>query len=449
MLTQEIIAYKDNLERVLDNLKEGIIAHDLNRRIFFFNQAAENITGYSKSDVIGQDCHVAMGGPFCGNRCQFCGNQPGIADKTGYSTYIRTMQGEYRCIEMCITAINNEIGERVGVVASFRDADNCLNLQIEAEKIQGFGEIIGNDVRMLDIFQQIRNVARYDYPIHISGETGTGKELVAAAIHYESNRKNGPFVPINCGALPEGLIESELFGHVKGAFTGAVRDKKGRFELADGGTIFLDEVAELSKPVQAKLLRFLQEGEFEKVGGEKTISVNVRVTSATNRDLKQAVQRNQFRDDLYYRLNVIPIHLPPLRERKTDIPLLIDHFLSQAGKRYNQPIQGISQEAMSRLMAYHWPGNIRELQNTIQYAIVHRKNSRIDACDLPSEIQAAAACKMTTPRGPKLKLDPKTTLEALTKTAGNKSRAATILGVGRATLYRFLEEHPQLCHQWE
>lgn len=449
MLNNGIVSYQNNLERILDNLKEGVIAHDVNRRIFFFNQAAEHITGYSKSEVLGQDCHKAMGGPFCGNRCQFCGPQPMAEDKIEYSTYIRTKQGEHRCIEMCVTAMDNENGERVGVLASFRDVTSCLNLQLKAEKIQGFGEIIGNDIRMRDVFQQIRNVARYDYPIHISGETGTGKELVAAAIHYECSRKSGPFVPINCGALPEGLIESELFGHVKGAFTGAVRDKKGRFELADGGTIFLDEVAELSKPVQAKLLRFLQEGEFEKVGGEKTISVDVRVSSATNKDLKQEVRQNRFRDDLYYRLNVIPIHLPPLRERKTDIPLLINHFLTQAGKRYNQPVLGISPEAISRLMAYHWPGNIRELQNAIQYAIVHCKDLRIAPHNLPDEIQAIGACHITTRKGPRMKLDAHATVEALKKAAWNKSKAAKYLGVGRATLYRFLEDNPQLCHQRE
>ena len=185
---------------------------------------------------------------------------------------------------------------------------------------------------MIKVFQQIINVAEYDYPVHIFGETGTGKELVAEAIHKESPRKDGPFVPINCGAMPEGLVESELFGHVKGSFSGAIRNKKGRFELADGGTIFLDEVAELSKHMQAKLLRFLQDGKFEKVGGEKTVRINVRVISATNKDLKEEMKANRFRDDLYYRINVLPISLPPLRKRKSDIPLLVDHFLKQAVK---------------------------------------------------------------------------------------------------------------------
>ncbi len=442
---ERIISYADNLERVLDNLKEGVIAHDLNRRIFFFNAAAERITGYDRSEVMGKDCHEAMGGPFCGSRCHFCGSHSMTGDSSEYSTYIRTKEGEYRCVEMCVTAMHLENGEKIGVLASFQDGTNCVNLQLKAEKIHGFGEIIGQDPRMLEIFQQIRNVARYDYPVHIFGETGTGKELVASAVHFESSRKNGPFVPINCGALPEGLIESELFGHVKGAFTGAIRDKKGRFELADGGTVFLDEVAELSKPMQAKLLRFLQEGEFEKVGGEKTISVNVRVSSATNKNLKREVAENRFRDDLYYRLNVIPIHLPPLRERKTDIPLLIRHFISQAEKRHNQPCEGVSSEAMSRLLAYHWPGNIRELQNAIQYAIVVSHNHRIEVMDLPLEIQIAGECRLRSEPPRRQKLDTPSVIEALRRAGSNKSKAAHFLGVGRATLYRFLKENPEIC----
>ena len=200
-------------------------------------------------------------------------------------------------------------------------------------------------------------MAQYDFPVHIYGETGTGKELVANAIHNESRRGGAPFVPINCGALPEGLIESELFGHVKGAFSGAIRDKKGRFELADGGTVFLDEVAELPKQLQVKLLRFLQEGTFEKVGGERTVSVNVRVISATNKDLKKEVQPNLFREDLFYRLNVIPILIPPLRERRNDVPLLAEHFLQQVYDRKQRVMPKMSDRALAQMMDYDWPGN--------------------------------------------------------------------------------------------
>jgi transcriptional regulator with PAS, ATPase and Fis domain len=313
---------------------------------------------------------------------------------------------------------------------------------MKAGELTSFGNIIGQDSKMLDIFQQIRDVSGYDYTVHISGETGTGKELVANAIHNESPRAGAPFVPINCGALPEGLIESELFGHVKGAFSGAVRDKKGRFELADGGTIFLDEIAELSNSMQVKLLRFLQEGQFERVGGERTASVNVRVISATNKSLKDAVNQGRFRDDLYYRLNVIPIHLPPLRDRKIDIPLLIDRFLQEAAQRYDQQPLKVSRTAMSLILDYRWPGNVRELQNAIQFAFVRSSGKSIAIEDLPIELREAE--NICIRRGPSRKLNIEGVRAALVKTGGNKARAAKLLGVGRATLYRFLGDHPEL-----
>jgi transcriptional regulator with PAS, ATPase and Fis domain len=296
---------------------------------------------------------------------------------------------------------------------------------------------------MIAVFRQIRDVTEYDFPVHIYGETGTGKELVAHAIHNESHRGGAPFVPINCGALPEGLIESELFGHVKGAFSGAIRDKKGRFELADSGTVFLDEISELPKLMQVKLLRFLQEGSFEKVGGEKTSSVNVRIISATNKDLKKEVQRGNFREDLYYRLNVIPIAVPPLRERKNDIPLLVEHFLGQLpGKNENEK-PGISDDAMAMMMDYRWPGNVRELQNAVQFSIVRCRGGVIQPDDLPIELKEFIVEKPR--RGPSRKLDAAMVKAALAKTGGNKAKAAKHLGVGRATLYRFLGSHPHLA----
>ncbi len=310
------------------------------------------------------------------------------------------------------------------------------------EKLPGFSNIIGQDKKMLDVFQQIKDVTSYNYPVHISGETGTGKELIAEAIHKTGPRKNNPFVPINCGALPEGLVESELFGHVKGAFSGAIRDKKGRFELANGGTVFLDEVAELSKYMQVKLLRFLQDGMFEKVGGEKTVSVNVRIISATNKDLKEEIKKNLFRDDLYYRLKVIPIHLPALRERKGDIRFLVHHFAQQAEKEYNTKPIIFNQDVVDLLTKYRWPGNIRELQNAVQFAIVRSTGNEIMPQHLPIEI--TNSYQHVFRRGPARKLDVEIVSSAILKAGGNKAKAARYLGVGRATLYRFLDEHPEV-----
>jgi len=436
---EKVISNQKNLERVLDSLKDGIIAHDLDRRIFYFNREAENITGYSRKEVLGRDCHQAFGGPFCGGRCSFLEDKPALTDKIEYPLNIITKNGESRQVEMSLVMMKDNQDRDFGVLACFRDITDLLDLKLKAGESTGFSNIIGRDSKMMILFRQIKDVAGYDYPVHIFGETGTGKELVAKAIHNESQRGGGPFVPINCGALPEGLIESELFGHVKGAFSGAIRDKKGRFELADGGSILLDEIAELPKLLQVKLLRFLQDGIIEKVGGEKAIPVNVRVISATNRDLKKEVGKNRFREDLFYRLNVIPVNIPPLRERKIDIPLLIDFFLGQA-ETEGEKKKEFSEEALSIMMDYHWPGNVRELQNAVLFSVVKCRGKVIQPDDLPMEFSPVknSAAK----RGPSGKLDIDLVNKALIKTGGNKAKAARLLGVGRATLYRFFKEHP-------
>lgn len=439
---ESLLCHRNNLAHVLDSLKEGIIAHDVERRIFFFNCEAERITGFSRDEVLGRDCHEAFGEPFCGTRCAFCDGKAEGAERSDYTLNITTKTGEHRRIEMRVTRMHDGEGRLSGVLSSFKDVTDFLSLQLRAGEMIRFGNIIGQDSKMLSIFKQIRDVAGYDFPVHLFGETGTGKELVANAIHSESRRAGAPFVPINCGALPEGLIESELFGHVRGAFSGAVRDKKGRFELADGGTVFLDEVAELSNSMQVKLLRFLQEGKFERVGGEQTLAVNVRVISATNRNLKQEVERNRFREDLFYRLNVIPIRLPPLRERKPDIPLLIDHFLRDAARRYGREPLTLSSAALSLMLDYRWPGNVRELQNAIQFAFVKCSGRGVEPDHLPLELRGAVACGR---RGPARKLAPEEVRKAIARAGGNKAKSAKLLGVGRATLYRFLNDHPELA----
>jgi PAS domain S-box-containing protein len=436
---ENLLTDKINLERILDSLMEGIIAHDKERRILFFNRAAERITGYHREEILGRDCHDAFGSPFCGGRCSFCGEPPNSWKNVDYPLNLVTKDGSSRRIEMSVTGMTDESGCFTGVLAAFRDVTDLIGLQIRLGQITSFAGIIGQDHKMLQIFEQIRELATNDYPVHVMGETGTGKELVAAAIHNESRRGGGAFVPINCGALPEGVLESELFGHVKGAFSGAIRDKKGRFELADGGTIFLDEVVDLTKSMQVKLLRVLQEGTFERVGGEETVSVDVRVISAANRDLKREVERKNFREDLYYRLNVVPVELPPLRERKNDIPLLAEEFLRQASEQ-GQKTAGLSKKALSLMMDYLWPGNVRELQNTLHYALVKCKGRLIRPEDLPMELKSRRSSR----RGPTRKLNPEMVQAALDRTGGNKAKAARHLGVGRATLYRFLEEFPDV-----
>ena len=291
---------------------------------------------------------------------------------------------------------------------------------------------------MLDLFDHIREVSAVNAPVLIQGESGTGKELVANIIHKIGPRSEEPFVAINCGALPEGILESELFGHKRGAFSGAVQDRKGRFELADKGTIFLDEVSELSPAMQVKLLRVLQEQRFEPVGGEKTLAVNVRVISATNQNLRGLMEKKKFRRDLFYRLCVVPINLPPLRNRRMDIPPLVEHSLEFTAKELGRPILIPSSDVIDLLSRYPWPGNVRELHNAIEYAYVKCRTGIIQAEHLPPEIVSFETKKRLKP-GPKLKIKKEKVLDALVKARGNRKEAARMLNVGRATLYRYLD----------
>lgn len=317
---------------------------------------------------------------------------------------------------------------------------NALKTFTSEKTKAGFRGIVGCSSNMLELFDTIRQVARTDAAVLIQGESGTGKELVALATHRESPRANKHFVPVNCGALPEGLLESELFGHIKGAFTGAHRDRKGRFELADGGTVFLDEIGELSPAMQVKLLRVLQDGTFEPVGSERTAKVDIRVISATNKNLEEEVLAGRFRKDLYYRLCVMPIMICPLRERREDIPFLIDHFLDRYAEDIPAKKIRLSPSALAILMAHSWPGNVRELQNVIQFALVKCRGTRIEPEHLPPVLQAYMA-NTSLPRHRESSLKAAEVFRALAKTNGNRLRAAELLGVSRSTLYRFFSNH--------
>jgi transcriptional regulator with PAS, ATPase and Fis domain len=293
---------------------------------------------------------------------------------------------------------------------------------------------------MQEIFRLFEDLADTDTTVLITGESGTGKELVARALHYESIRAAKPLVTVNCSALAENLLESELFGHVKGAFTGAVKDKVGRFQMADGGTIFLDEIGETSSLIQLKLLRVLQEKVFELVGDSKPIAVDMRVIAATNRDLKEKIKSGEFREDLYYRLKVVEIMLPPLRERREDIPLLVDHFLSLFDRKFEKNIDGISSEVLSTFMQYLWPGNIRELEHAIEHAFVLCRDRTINVDHLPPEIKKYSKIQPH--------VSEKTSgyelqeiLQALKKTHWNKAKAARMLGISRPTLYQKIKEY--------
>lgn len=316
-------------------------------------------------------------------------------------------------------------------------------LKEELDAKTSFESIIGKSAEMLRIFEVVRKAANSKASVLITGESGTGKELIANALHNLSNRRDKPFVKVHCAALSESLLESELFGHEKGAFTGAVARKRGRFELANTGSIFLDEIGEIDQNVQIKILRVLQDRRFERVGGEETLEVDVRIIAATNRDLLQEIAEHRFREDLFYRLNVVHIQVPPLRERKDDIPLLVASFLEEFAKENNKKITGIDAQARSALYKYNWPGNIRQLRNCIESAVVMCSGSEITLEDLPPSVSGASDTDMISiPVGITLAEAEKILIQQnLAVNKGNKSKTADILGIGRKTLHRKIDEY--------
>jgi transcriptional regulator with PAS, ATPase and Fis domain len=346
----------------------------------------------------------------------------------------------------------------VGAVAtnkrSSEDSEIFVKNSMVLERLQAeyrFNEIIGQSEKMQEVFRLVEKVADCDSTILITGETGTGKGLVARAIHQNSKRKNKPFISINCGAIPENLLESELFGHVRGAFTGATTSKQGKFELADGGTIFLDEIGDMSPDLQVKVLKVLEEGEFEQVGGSKTIKVDVRIIAATHRDLAEEVQRGTFRDDLFYRLYVIPLNLPSLRDRKSDIPYLVYYFLNNSNHDNNRQVKGITEEALALMIKYSWPGNVRELKNMVERLVVLKGDGEIDVQDLPIELKSSGNCDTPgaieiTDEGICLnsavtEFEKALILQSLEKTKWVKNKAAKLLHLNRTTLVEKIKRH--------
>ncbi len=320
----------------------------------------------------------------------------------------------------------------------------ALQVQSEIQKEAKFDEMIGNSQGINQVHRLINQVAKTDTTVLIIGETGSGKELVAKAIHHLSPKRDKPFITVNCVALPENLLESELFGHEKGAFTGAINQRLGRFELADSGTIFLDEIGEIGIPMQVKLLRVLQERKFERVGGTKTIKVDVRVIAATNRDLEKAIKEGKYREELYYRLNVVPIFLPPLRERKNDIFILLKHFLDIFNMRTNKNISEITNEAQELLIAYNWPGNIRELENIVERMVVLAKGDKIDVEDIPENIRLAKENRLSFKEKvyqTKAQIERELVIKVLQESDGNRTKAAKALGIDRKTLLKKIKEY--------
>ncbi|HJP17671.1 MAG: hypothetical protein CMH78_03215 [Nitrospinae bacterium] len=365
---------------------DGMFVHDDDLNILDINPAAEKITGYSRDDIIGKQCSLIFRGSLCDHNCDICKDSENDK-KADFETDISSKDGRRFVVRVSSYSFKANKNKNYFFVV-IKDVTELSKLKEKFIEVSSFHNIVGKNEKMQEIYRLVKRVAETNSTVLIYGETGTGKELIASAIHYRSDRKKNEFVRINCAALPENLLESELFGHIKGAFTGATRDRKGRFETASGGTIFLDEVGDTSPAFQAKLLRVLQEREIERVGDNRPIKINIRILAATNKNLLNLVKQNKFREDLYFRLSVVTIDLPPLRERQDDIPLLIEHVLAELNAKSKNKVKGVVVYVIKLLMAYPWPGNIRELKNAIEHAFVFSKNTFIVKEDLPSYLKS-------------------------------------------------------------
>lgn len=456
---ERIKVSEETFRTMFESMPASILLLDGERRVMNINRAFEEQFAVSKDRAIGMSDAEVLGCVPYFEEHQSCRVQCCEACGIWKSTHAALSGDSARRVRAVIDSKHGrKPGKKVFKVSSapidirgnkaailmLEDITELEALRTRLRAEHSFAGIIGRDEKMCQVFDAIRDVANARVPVHISGESGTGKELVASAIHNEGHRRDGPFVPVNCAALPEGLLESELFGHVRSAFTGAMRDKKGRYQLSHGGTIFLDEIADIPPHIQVKLLRVLQDGRFEPLGSEKTIKVDVRVISATNKDLRTEVAEGRFREDLFYRLCVIPVHLPPLRERKSDIPLLAQELLKRALEELGRESDvELSDEVVDLFMELDWPGNVRELQNAIQYALVKCREDTIGLQhllpDLLRQTGLPPVRRAPAPSG-RRKLDAESVLQPLEQSGGNKVAAAKRLGEGRATLYRFLTD---------
>ena len=436
------MALPENITNViLDSIGEGLFTVDKNFKINYFNRAAEKITGMKREDVIGKFCKYVFKSALCFKNCPIAQVLESGKNLYDVESEIKDENGVPIPIKLNAAVLQNSEGEPEGGVISFRDLSDLEIMKKKLTERSDFYGIVGHSKAMQEIFQLIEEISESDATVLLQGDSGTGKEVIANAIQETSLRKNKPFIKINCSVFSDQLLASELFGHVKGAFTGAIKDRPGRFEVANTGTLFLDEVAEMPLPMQLKLLRVLQEGTFERVGESVTRRVDVRVIAATNKDLKKALKEGTFREDLYYRLNVIPIEVPPLRSRPEDIPHLVKHFISKFSLIYKKDIQDIDDEALDLILRYDWPGNIRELENTIEYAFARtRDKNYIESCKLPPTIRQNVSCYDTQLTQFAQQDKDADLVQLLEQHRWNKTRVAKELGIGRSTLWRKLKK---------
>jgi PAS domain S-box-containing protein len=435
---------KDNqLEVILDSIADGVFTIDLQKNVTSFNKAAEKITGIPREQAIGQKCFDVFHSNICQTSCALEKTMLTGKEIIDVKVNILNTKGEPVPVSISTAVLRDNRGNVIGGVETFRDLSDLEELKKEITKHYTFEDIISKNHKIQEIFDVLPNIAESDSTVLIQGPSGSGKELFARAIHNLSPRKKGPYIVVNCGALPDTLLESELFGYVKGAFTDAKKDKPGRFALAEGGTLFLDEVGDLSTALQVKLLRVLQEKEYEPLGGTKPIKADVRIIAATNKDLTELLSRGAFREDLYYRINVIKIELPPLSQRREDIPYLVDHFIRQFNLKMGKRITHVSADVLNLFMQYDFPGNIRELENIIEHAFVLCKGTQITTAHLPHDFFENVVSSEGTTSLEINKLDyaeAQVIRNALKKYNGNRSKAAQELGIHKTTLWRKMKK---------
>jgi two-component system response regulator HydG len=446
------------IEQIIDTMADGVFTLDNIGRVTSWNRSMERISGYTAEEAMGKSCQILKCSRCFGKKCPSGIRSCKIikeGESEAHECLIMHKAGNNVPVIKNARVVRDENQKTIGVVETVTDlSEISLARQKAEEALIRLGEkhrlenLIGKSHEMQKVFAAINAAAASEATILIMGESGTGKELVAGAIHQRSARKTFPLIAVNCSALTESLLESELFGHVKGAFTGAVQNRVGRFEEADGGTVFLDEIGEISPFIQVKLLRVLQEREIERVGDSKTRKINIRIMAATNRDLYSRVQEGHFRDDLYYRLKVFPIVLPPLKKRKEDIPLLTRHFIDRYNHKTGKNITGISQHAMRVFLDHSWPGNVRELENAIEHAFVLCDRDQIEISDLPLEIrQSGDECWPGAVPGAGARkarigkdLAKEELLELLERREWNKAEVARRLGVSRTAVWKYMKK---------
>jgi PAS domain S-box-containing protein len=430
---------------IFNSVADGVFTTDGEGRITFFNKAAEEITGFLSGEAIGRYCYEIFRADICQSHCAL--KEVLRTEKEIVNLPVTILSKDMKRIPISISAavLRDEKGEVIGGVETFRDLSLIEELKKELSQKYTFGDIVSKNHFLHDLFNILPNISGSDSTVLIQGASGTGKELFAKAIHNLSLRKNKSFIKVNCGALPDTLLESELFGYEKGAFTDAKKNKPGRFALANGGTVFLDEVGDMSPSLQVKLLRVIQEKEYEPLGSTSPRKTDVRIIAATHRDLSKLVSEGKFRDDLFYRLNVVRIELPPLSQRREDIPLLIDAFIQKFNAKMGKRIMEVSDQALRLLLKYDYPGNVRELENIIEHAFVLCRGDRIEIDCLPGEIvggQMEIPSSSPIEEGSPIKQAEAEVIEkALKKYGGDRTKTANDLGIGRTTLWRKIRKY--------